>query len=73
MEKKYIILDADRFDSIDWSKTYETADTAHWNIERSEFIISADMDSDYLNEDLSYDSYYIKGVLANPFWGEVVL
>jgi hypothetical protein len=73
MEKKYIMLDADRFDSIDWSRTYETADTAHWNIERSEFIISADVDSDYLNEDLSYDAYYIRGILADPYWGEVIL
>jgi hypothetical protein len=73
MEKRYIILDADRFDSIDWSKTHETIDTAYWDIERTQFIISTDMDNQYLNEDLSYDVYYIRGILADPYWKEITL
>lgn len=73
MENKYIILDADRVNSIDWTQTHQTADTAYWNIERTQFIISVDASSEYLIEEITYDAFYIRGILADPYWGQIIL
>ena len=50
MEQKYALLNQDKFETIDWSKTYQTQDTARWDINNTQFFISVDVDSDYMPE-----------------------
>jgi hypothetical protein len=71
--KKYFILTADKFETIDWTKTYESMLTVKWRTDLTEFIISCDKDTDYLNDVANYDSYYIRGIFASDEWGNIEL
>lgn len=50
MEQKYALVSGDKFETIDWSKTHQTADTARWDINHTQFFISVNGDSDYMPE-----------------------
>lgn len=48
MERKYTIIPAEEFDTIDWNIVQQTSTDVRWNIARTEFIISTTGDIDYL-------------------------
>ena len=67
------MLEAEIFETIDWSKTLTTAAEAYWNVDNTQFIFAVDRNSDYLNDELNYDDYYIAGILRDPYWKETII
>ncbi len=67
-EQKYTILNAEMTNSIDWSQTYQTIDTARFSIDKTQFIISIPEDSDYLPNNNWVDVDTIRGIVQDISW-----
>lgn len=74
MERKWYILTADMFDSIDWSKTLISKEQAYWRVDKTEFIFPMAYEETYLNEVCcAYDDFYTSRLLLDDAWGNVIM
>lgn len=64
-EQKYALLNQDKFETIDWSKTYQTPDTVRWDINHTQFFISISIDSDYMPELNWMDAYHANQIASS--------
>jgi hypothetical protein len=73
MERRWYMLEADMFSTIDWSKTLFTSDSAYWNVDNTQFIFAIEMNELYLIDICNYDDWYIAGILLDDSWGNIIL
>ena len=68
MERKYTIIPAAEFDTIDWNIVQQWPEDARWNIEHTEFIISTTGDIDYLPNKNWVDVDTMRAIVQDISW-----
>jgi hypothetical protein len=68
MERKYTIIPAEEFDTIDWNVVQQWPEDARWNIEHTEFIISTTGDVDYLPNKDWVDADTMRAIVQHISW-----
>jgi hypothetical protein len=68
MERKYTIILAEEFDTIDWNIVQQWPEDARWNIAKTEFIISTTGDIDYLPNKNWVDVDTMRAIVQDISW-----
>jgi hypothetical protein len=68
MERKYTIIPAEEFDTIDWNIVQQWPEDARWNIAHTEFIISTTGDIDYLPNKNWVDVDTMRTIVQDISW-----
>jgi hypothetical protein len=68
MEKKYTIIPAEEFDTIDWSLVEQRPEDVRYNVAETEFIISTEGNVDYLPNKSWVDVDTMREIVQDISW-----